>query len=1007
MRVGLLLLALLAVAFLAEGQSRDRVRRGGNRKASPKAAQATAPAAEVATAREDLVVLRGRVVEADNTPLAAAYVQVEGLQVGTTTDLDGTFELSVPNRKLEDRTLSVSYIGYETREIALGEVSAEEAENLEIVVEEAGFIVDAVVVESDRMSIPVVEPVLNIEALSAFQIQSRSGNSAMDAVSYLQGVETQTGGFFLKSFNVRGMALPAYSRMATRIDGADVQAPAFNAPLGGITDAPDLDLQRVEVLSGSASTMYGPNAINGAVNVTTKSPWDYPGFSASLKTGLNHLDQIDRPISSSVQFMARWAKPIRDKVGIKFNVEYQLAEDWVATTPEDLADYTGTRVTVPGTSNPGYDGLSTYGDEVAFRADPTLFSALGFAPAAQPWGDTLRVARTGYRELDLIDNRTFTLRGDAALHYKITKDIELVASSRLSTGQTRLHLDDRLALNGYQMSQTRLGVTGKNFHFLAYATTENSGDSYALQTTGQALNARQKSDSAWVAQYALAFSENPATRADLQAAWTAAGRTDALPTPGDDAAARAFADADNRDLLPWFEANAPALAPYLGGRARLSPNDFGFFNQVQSLGRTGLDDGGTGYQFRNQLYHAEGHYDITPHLKDIMGLEVGGNWRLYRLTSTAGLYGDADNPVGIHEGGGYVRLSKEIVDKRVLVSVINRVDKRQGYKVRVTPRVALVGAFGRSRAHEVNLGFLTGYHLPDLRTQYSNVNLSGFRYVGGSADDFLQNGLWTAPVSGEASAATVSNAFLLRSVDAFLASGNPADLEPSVLRPLEAEFAYTFEFGYKVRPTKQLNLGVNGFVTEYSNLLVPSIIAGPTATDASTPQAELTAQDIAEGNYSLYRRMTNMDPDLTVWGLGFAGAYKIKPQLVASFNYAFQQQEALPLADQRRFVVPFNAPNHVLNLTLEGKLLGDRWSFLLNYRLVGKYAYNYTFASGTVPSFHLLDASVSYQIPRIGSVVTLGGTNLVNDRHIEVYGGPTVGAFTYLQLSFDELLFRK
>jgi outer membrane receptor protein involved in Fe transport len=62
-----------------------------------------------------------------------------------------------------------------------------------------------------------------------------------------------------------------------------------------------------------------------------------------------------------------------------------------------------------------------------------------------------------------------------------------------------------------------------------------------------------------------------------------------------------------------------------------------------------------------------------------------------------------------------------------------------------------------------------------------------------------------------------------------------------------------------------------------------------------------------------------------------------------------------------------------------------------------------TFAVGNVPSYQTLDAQVSYRLPDIKTIVKLGGSNILNQKYIQNYGGPTIGAIYYLSLTFDEL----
>jgi outer membrane receptor protein involved in Fe transport len=78
-------------------------------------------------------------------------------------------------------------------------------------------------------------------------------------------------------------------RVVQFIDGMDNQAPGLNFPVGNLVGATDLDLQSVEIITGPASALYGPNAFQGVVSMTTRNPYDFQGLSVQLKTGTRNL----------------------------------------------------------------------------------------------------------------------------------------------------------------------------------------------------------------------------------------------------------------------------------------------------------------------------------------------------------------------------------------------------------------------------------------------------------------------------------------------------------------------------------------------------------------------------------------------------------------------------------------------------------------------------------------------------------------------------------------------
>ena len=57
----------------------------------------------------------------------------------------------------------------------------------------------------------------------------------------------------------------------------------------------DLDIKSVEVIPGTASALYGMNAINGMANFITKDPFTTTGLSVQQKTGINRIHEDGGP----------------------------------------------------------------------------------------------------------------------------------------------------------------------------------------------------------------------------------------------------------------------------------------------------------------------------------------------------------------------------------------------------------------------------------------------------------------------------------------------------------------------------------------------------------------------------------------------------------------------------------------------------------------------------------------------------------------------------------------
>ena len=72
----------------------------------------------------------------------------------------------------------------------------------------------------------------------------------------------------------------------------DNAAPLLNFPTGNVVGIGELDIHNVELVPGAASALYGPNAFNGIMLMTSKNPFDYQGLSLLGKGGFSYSKAI-------------------------------------------------------------------------------------------------------------------------------------------------------------------------------------------------------------------------------------------------------------------------------------------------------------------------------------------------------------------------------------------------------------------------------------------------------------------------------------------------------------------------------------------------------------------------------------------------------------------------------------------------------------------------------------------------------------------------------------------
>ena len=224
------------------------------------------------------VTVTGKVVDASGMPVIGAAVIVKGTTIGTSTGVDGDFSLQVPPPSA-DAVLEINYLGYEPIAQTVGSRT-----NITFTLRESAVDVDAVVVTA--LGIKRSEKALsyNVQQVNSEDIVA---NKDVNFINSLSGkvagvtINSSSGGVGSASRVVmRGQkSISQTSNALYVIDGV----PMFTTARDGgtefasqgttdpIADINPEDIESMSVLNGAAAAaLYGSDAANGAIVVTTK-----------------------------------------------------------------------------------------------------------------------------------------------------------------------------------------------------------------------------------------------------------------------------------------------------------------------------------------------------------------------------------------------------------------------------------------------------------------------------------------------------------------------------------------------------------------------------------------------------------------------------------------------------------------------------------------------------------------------------------------------------------------
>jgi outer membrane receptor for ferrienterochelin and colicins len=294
----------------------------------------------------------GRVVDArDGQPLAGANVLLlrpgsTTHVVGAATDVDGRYRLT--GVEAGSYNVVVRYIGYieQRQPITLG---AGESAVLNFRIEEASLNLHQVIVTASRSPEKVLDAPASISILSAQEIAHDVTVSSDAILRNTPGVDMAQTGIDRREVVLRGFnnAFSGAAYVVTDYRRASVPSLAVN--LFSIMPNMPLDLERIEVVRGPGSALYGAGADGGVIHFMTKDPFNHPGTSFSLAGG-------ERSMFSG---QLRHAGVVARNFGYKVTGSFARGDDWSFDPgdPLDQAELVGDFIYPNGADVPSWQQI--------------------------------------------------------------------------------------------------------------------------------------------------------------------------------------------------------------------------------------------------------------------------------------------------------------------------------------------------------------------------------------------------------------------------------------------------------------------------------------------------------------------------------------------------------------------------------------------------------------------------------------------------------------------------
>jgi iron complex outermembrane receptor protein len=351
-------------------------------------------------------------------PLIGATVKVKGSTASDITNNNGSFTLTV---KAGKNTLAISYVGY-VETILLVNVSSGETAKADAGMSVSNRPGDAVVITASKRPEKITRAPASISVISAKDFDQSSSFNIGELASKIQGVEFVRTGVTGVGFNARGFNNAFNAKILLMTDGRNsMMAGSSGLPAGIMNTVVKEDIERLEIVLGPNSALYGPNAHNGIANTITKDPRKWQGTDIVIGGGNQDV------------FSGRFrnATKVSNKFAYKLTGEY--------TTGRDFEFHDSI-----------YAGGSVYGPAVAIPE---------------------RVPSYQFRHV----------KGEAHAYYSITPKSDLIASYGGSDNNfLSVNNTGRNQIQGWKFSYLQLRYVSPRFFAQAYETWTNVGKSYGI-----------------------------------------------------------------------------------------------------------------------------------------------------------------------------------------------------------------------------------------------------------------------------------------------------------------------------------------------------------------------------------------------------------------------------------------------------------------------------------------------------------------------------------------------
>ncbi len=211
--------------------------------------------------------ISGKTLDDSGNILSFVNIGIAGTSIGTSSDVDGQF--AIENIPFGSYKLISTFIGYERKVVTIKLDEDNDELNLVIMLSENTTSLEEVVISGTMKEVSKLQSPVPIEVYTKAFFKSNPAPSLFESLQNINGVRPQVNCNVCNTgdIHINGLEGP-YSMVL--IDGMPIVSGL--STVYGLTGIPQALIERMEIVKGPASTLYGSEAVGGLINIITKSP---------------------------------------------------------------------------------------------------------------------------------------------------------------------------------------------------------------------------------------------------------------------------------------------------------------------------------------------------------------------------------------------------------------------------------------------------------------------------------------------------------------------------------------------------------------------------------------------------------------------------------------------------------------------------------------------------------------------------------------------------------------